>query len=75
MSIAGKTQPQQYTPVTATTHEGSNHDLGKGIAVASGALGAATALVGAALGSIHIVVAAAILLAGWGFLTAANRNK
>lgn len=75
MSIAGKTQSQPYTPQPASTAHGSERDYSGSIAVASGVLGAAVALVGVALWSIPLVVASAILLSGWAFLTAANRNK
>ena len=74
MSIAEKTQSKQYTPPSVAAHHRSDRDYGTAIAAASGVVGSAIALVGAARGSLPIVVAAAVLLGGGALLTAATKR-
>jgi hypothetical protein len=74
MSITREPQLKQYIPQPGTDNPASQRGYGAGIAMMSGALGAAIALVGAAQVSLPVVVAAAMLLGGWGFLIAANHR-
>jgi hypothetical protein len=74
MSITREPQLKQYIPQPAANNPESQRGYGTGIAMMSGALGAAIALVGAAQVSLPLVVAAAIILGGWGFLIAANHS-
>lgn len=74
MSITEQPKSKQYTPRPAEAHHESKRDYGAGIAMTTGALGAAVALAGVALGSVPVLVAAVLLLGAWGFLMAANRS-
>jgi hypothetical protein len=74
MSITEQPQTKTYTQQHVADHPESHLGYGGIIAMLTGALGAAIALAGVSRGSLTLVVAAAILLGGWGFLTAANHK-